>query len=381
MQLSCPARLLAAALVVAALPACNDYLAIAGVGNQDSRFSSTALVSNRVALPAAQQDPLLVNPWGLAFGQGAAWVADNGSRRLSTYDGNGIPQNIVVTVPDGGNGATGVTGLVYNPDPGAFAVTANGVTGPGQFIAAGENGSLTAWSAAAGFGNTAVVVYDDGAGNAVYKGLALMQVGGSAFLYAADFRNNKIDTFDSHFIRIAPAGNFRDPGLPSGYAPFNIQAVNGKLIVTYALQQGAGSADEVPGAGFGYISEFDGSGHFLKRLVSGGELNAPWGLALAPAGFGAFGNSLLVGNFGDGRIHAYDPDSGALLGTLLDAQGDPLSLPGLWALAFGNGVAGQSAGSLFYTAGPNNEADGIYGRIDPLPADGGGSGSGSGSVY
>jgi len=212
------------------------------------------------------------------------------------------------------------------------------------------------------------------ANGAVYKGLAIAQNAGATFLYATDFHNNKVDVFDVHFVKqaaSATAFTFSDPAVPAGYAPFGIQAIgNGtggatQLYVTYAKQSAPANHDNANGAGLGYVDIYDTNGKLIKQLVAGGALNAPWGIALAPADFGTFSNALLVGNFGDGVINAYDAASGAPLGAIGDSTGKALATPGLWAIAFGNDSNNQPHNTLFFTAGINNEANGSYGRIDP----------------
>jgi uncharacterized protein (TIGR03118 family) len=197
--------------------------------------------------------------------------------------------------------------------------------------------------------------------------LALAANGQGNFLFAADFHNARIDIFDAAFQPVTWAGAFVDPKLPAGYAPFGIQNLQGNLYVAYAKQD-VDARDEVPGPGLGLVDVFDASGKLIRRVATGGRLNAPWGLALAPADFGRFSNALLVGNFGDGRITAYDARSGETLGQLRGPDGRRLVIPGLWGLAFGNGISSQPTGTLFFAAGINDEADGLYGRIDPAAA-------------
>jgi uncharacterized protein (TIGR03118 family) len=250
-----------------------------------------------------------------------------------------------------------------------------------MFIFDGEGGTLVSWSSSSG----ATVAKDNSASGAVYKGLAIANIGGAGFLYATDFQHDRVQVFDSSFNDVTVSGGFTfvDPGLPSGYGPFGIQAVGTKIYVTYG-QHTAGSTDEAHGPGLGVVDEFNTDGSFVKRLVSNGSssvLNAPWGVAMAPANFGAFSNDLLIGNFGDGTINAFDPTTGALVGTLKDQNGNVIVLSGLWGIAFGNGVDNQPTNTLFFAAGLNDEADGLYGRIDySAPATGSGSG-GSGPVY
>lgn len=325
-------------------------------------YQVSALTSDG-KVPAANSDASLVNPWGIAFNpSGPVWIANNGSNTSTLYIGGGSKFPLTVNIPAGSNGPANPTGIAFN-DGSGFSVGSGLLSGSASFIFDGEGGTITGWSALADPFN-AIVAYDDGSGGAVYKGLALASNNGAPFLYATDFHNGKVDVFDSGFRKLANSG-FSDPQLPAGYAPFGILSIGGMLYVSYAMQQVPDKHDEVDGAGLGLIDVYDPAGQLLKRLATGGPLDAPWGLVLAPAGFGPFGGALLVGNFGDGRIHAYDPGSGALLGTLGDASGQAIAIDGLWGLVFGNGLLDQPAGSLFFTAGSNGEADGLYGRIDP----------------
>lgn len=321
------------------------------------------LVSDKPAIPAEHHDPQLVNSWGVAFNQFAvAWVADNGSGVSTLYDGDGNKQSLVVTVP-GANGAAGnPTGIVFYGGS-EFVVTQGKLSGPARFIFASEDGGISAW--APNVDPTSAIRVLSSAG-AVYKGLALGAAGNGARLYATDFHNGKVDMFDGAFNPIFLAGRpFVDPGIPDGYAPFGIQAINGDIYVTYAKQD-ADRHDDVPGRGHGYISVFDSDGRFVRRLVSRGDLDSPWGLALAPASFGHLGNRLLVGNFGNGRINAYDPVTGEWAGQLHGEDDKPIRIDGLWGLAFGNGLRNQPTNTLFFASGPNGEQDGLYGRLDPI---------------
>lgn len=326
-----------------------------------SSFSTTPLVSDG-GLGAAHTDPHLINPWGIAFNpNGFVWIADNGSSTSTLYDGNGVPQTLVVAIPAGATGPANPTGIVYNGSS-DFKVTQNGVSGASAFLFDGEGGTIAGWSPAVN-GTNAVTAVDMGAAGAIYKGLAIASYAGANYLYAADFGLGAVEVYDTNFQKVTlPGGSFTDPMLPAGYAPFGIQAINGKLYVSFAQRAGSGP-DEVDGAGLGFVDVFDTSGAMLQRLVSGGSLNAPWGMAMAPANFGSFSNMLLVGNFGDGKINAFDPGTGAMVGTLGTA-GTPIVIDKLWGIAFGNGLNSQPTNTLFYTAGPGDEAHGLYGRID-----------------
>ncbi|ALK95944.1 NHL repeat family protein [Massilia sp. WF1] len=327
-----------------------------------STFATRSLVGD-VGTAADHTDAKLVNAWGIAFNPtGFVWVANNGSATSTLYDGNGVPQTLVVAIPPGASGATASpTGIVFNGNPG-FQVTQNGASGNSAFIFAAENGTLSGWSPGVNRTN-AIVAVDNGAGGAVYKGLAIASFGGVNYVYAADFRNGVVDVYDSNWRRAALPGNFTDPNLPAGYAPFGIQALGGRIYVAYALRT-AGSIDETKGDGRGIVDVFEASGVLVRRLVTGGALNAPWGMAMAPANFGDASNMLLVGNFGDGKINAYKADSGEFAGTLSKADHTPIVIDGLWGIAFGNGVSNQPTNTLFFAAGPADEAHGQYGRID-----------------
>ncbi|MFM0730560.1 TIGR03118 family protein [Paraburkholderia sediminicola] len=326
-----------------------------------SSFTVTALVSDGV-VPAAHTDANLKNPWGVAFNpKGFVWVADNGTNVATLYDGNGVPQSLVVTIPNGKNGSAAPTGIVFNGTQ-SFTVSENGKSGAAAFIFAGEGGTITAWAPAVGPTNS-FVMYDDGTGGAVYKGLALAEMNGSNFLYATDFHNNKIDVFNTNFTKVAMPGAFTDPAIPAGFAPFGIQAIGSNLFVTYAMQD-AVKHDDVAGAGLGMVDVYDTVGNLKQRFATGGSLNAPWGIAQAPGNFGSMSGTILIGNFGNGTINAFNASSGQAMGPLIGPSGSPIVEPGVWGIAFGNDLSNQPSNTLFFTAGPNDEADGVYGRID-----------------
>jgi uncharacterized protein (TIGR03118 family) len=322
------------------------------------------LVSDQPGV-AAIHDPNLVNGWGIALGPttGPFWVASNG-KDLSTLYGGGVGSVPLAKVPlevsiPGGS----PTGVVFN-GTGDFLISAGGVTAPAIFIFASESGAVTAWHPAVPppAPATAAQPAFQASDGAIYKGMALATNGSGNFLYLADFRNGQIDVLNAGFQQVSLAGSFVDPNLPAGFAPFNVAAIGGKLYVAYARQDATGE-DELPGPGRGIVSVFDLNGNFERRLISGGKLNAPWAIVQAPGEFGDFGGDLLVGNFGDGRINAYDPETGEFQGTLSEAPGRPLKIDGLWGLAFGNGVSAGDATTLFYAAGPDDETHGLFGRI------------------
>jgi uncharacterized protein (TIGR03118 family) len=325
-------------------------------------YRAHALVSNG-AVPADVIDPKLVNPWGVAFNPNAVvWVADNGSGVSTLYDGAGARQSLVVAIPPAkiGDGLGHPTGVVFNSST-DFVVSKGGNSSASLFLFAGEDGSISGWAPTVDLEH-AVKVVDRSAAGAVYKGLALGGDGTQHLIYATDFHNGRVDVFNAKFGRVNRPGAFQDSAVPANFAPFGIQNVHGDIIVTYAKQDGQ-RHDNVNGAGLGLVDVFDGRGRLIRRFATRGSLNAPWGIAQAPTSFGQFGGALLIGNFGDGGINAFDPVSGTWLGTLRDSGGKQLRFDGLWGIAFGNGVAGQAATDLYFAAGLNDEADGEYGVI------------------
>jgi uncharacterized protein (TIGR03118 family) len=324
-------------------------------------FAQVNLASDVPGL-ARVTDPNLVNPWGLAFSPtGPFWFADNGSGVSDILDGRGQPFSLVVPVPSAGRPGGTPSGTVFNGGPG-FAVAENGAAAPARFLFATEDGTIAGWTAVVDPA-WALPAVDHSSAGAVYKGLALAtDPAGRRFLYAADFGRGTIDVFDQDFRPVVRPGSFQDPSLPDGFAPFNVQNINNLLFVTYA-QQDEARHDDVAGAGHGFIDVYDTGGVLVRRFASQGALNSPWGLALAPAGFGPFGGALLVGNNGDGRINAYDPGSGAFLGELAGDNGIPVAIPNLWALTFGNGHLGGDPDTLFFAAGVDSEAHGLFGAI------------------
>ncbi|MBN3782141.1 TIGR03118 family protein [Burkholderia sp. Ac-20345] len=340
---------------------------LAGCGGDDDSvqqrvgYKQTVVVSDG-GVASSHTDANLKNGWGIAFNpQGFVWVADAGSQKSTLYDGDGTPQQLVVSIPAGVNGPAGPTGIVFS-GASNFELTQNGTSGSSAFIFATLAGTIAAWSPSVNL-TSAVTVYDDATGGAQYTGLAIGSDNGANRLYAADFHNNKIDVFDNSFQKISTIGRFVDPSLPAGFAPFGIQAVGSDIFVAYAKQDSS-ARNAVHAVGQGLIDVYDSGGTFKKRLITGGNLNAPWGIAPAPVGFGPLSNKLLIGNFGDGTIHAYDPQSGAEAGTLTQKNGAPITIPGLWGIGFGNGLNAQPTNTLFFAAGPNRGLNGIYGRLD-----------------
>jgi uncharacterized protein (TIGR03118 family) len=325
-------------------------------------YQQRNLVSDTNTIRAEHVDPNLVNAWGLAFNPYAvSWVADNGTGVATLYDGNGNPQSLVVTIP-GKSGGGNPTGTVFYGGT-EFVVSKGSTSGPSRFLFASEDGGIAGWAPTVDR-NRAVRVIDNSRLQAIYKGIAISGSGRGALLYATDFHNGRVDVFDATFKPVTLTGKpFSDPYTPAGYGPFGIQAINGDLYVSYAKQD-EDREDDVKGAGLGFVSVFAPDGRFLRRFASGGALNAPWGIALAPASFGQFSNRLLVGNFGDGRINAYDLATGRWLGQLNGSDQKPIQIDGLWGIAFGNGVNEQPVDTLFFTAGPADEKHGLYGRLD-----------------
>src|SRR5882757_489985 len=343
--------------------------------NAASAFSFTNLVSDTAGSGALNVDANLKNPWGVVFGPTTpVWVANNHSETSTLYDGTGNnPVNLIVNTPPTNSVDFAPTGIVYNGAATDFMVTAAGKSGPARFIFSGEGGMIAGWSPTVDQTHSVTMFPAPGgdSGGAIYKGLAIAKNGGASFLYATDFHNNKIDVFDTNFAKqTLAAGAFTDPKLPAGYAPYGIQTIlngtNGapQIYVSYAKQD-ADAEDNVSGAGLGKVDIYDPAGTLVKELVMpGGWLNGPWGLALAPADFGTLSGTLLVGNFGDGVINGYDPANGTFMGAVTDSAGHPIAMPGLWGIAFGNDAVNQPHNTLFLAAGTNDEANGVYGRID-----------------
>ena len=325
-----------------------------------SAYATHNLVSNG-SVAADHTDSHLVNGWGLTFNPtGLVWLANNGTGTSTLYTATGVPVPPVVMIPPApGSTALGTpTGIVFSGST-DFVVTKGKVSGPSRFIFCTQDGTISGW--AAGVDSTHALIGATTPG-ASYTGLAIASKADGNFLYAADFPGGKIDVFNGNFAPVSVAGGFADPDMPVRYAPFNIQALDGKLYVAYAKRDKAGQ-DEQAGKGNGYVNVFDTEGNLLQRLVSNAGLNAPWGMAIAPATFGRHGGDLLVGNFGDGTISSYRLDTGRFRGPLRDANGAPLKIDGLWGMEFGNGFSGQDKNNLYFAAGPLGETGGVYGRV------------------
>jgi uncharacterized protein (TIGR03118 family) len=353
-----------------------------------NRYDVTKLTSD-IAGQAQNTDAVLQNAWGVAFTPGASpfWIADNATGCSTLYDGAGVPQPVAqplqVKIPLPGNNVpitackpvnpshppsptpAAPTGMVWNPTA-TFLVPGTSIAA--TFIWATENGTISAWAGALPDTSHAVEAVNNSPG-AVYKGLVFGTNVHGVFLYATDFRGGKIDVFAGNGAAgFRPAtsteipGSFSDPALPAGFAPFGIQNINGNLFVTYALQDAA-KHDDVAGPGNGFVDVYDTDGNLLQRFASRRPLNSPWGVTRASFAFGRFSGDVLVGNFGDGQINAFDSD-GNFRGTLRDGKGKPVAIDGLWTLTLGGGRSSNSD-TLYFTAGPNGEADGLFGTITP----------------
>jgi len=338
-------------------------------------YRQTDLVSNVAAAPVVT-DANVRNAWGLVHGATSPWWISNNATGTSTLiNASTIPvtlPSLVVTVPaaPGTSGLGTPTGIVFNGSPSDFLLAPGK---PALFIWVTEDGTVSGWNP--GVDPThAIIKVDDSQKpernrGAVYKGATIGEVAGKRFLYAANFRSGRIDVFDSMFMPVhLDKDAFRDEALPHGFAPFNVQGIGPNLYVTYARQDGD-RHDEVAGAGLGFVDVFSTRGRLLARLQHGRWLNAPWGVTMAPAYFGEFSHAVLVGNFGDGTIAAFNPVTGRFIGNVLKEDGSTLAIDGLWGLAFGNGGASGPGNTLFFTAGPDDESNGRFGMLTPVPGE------------
>ena len=350
---------MAVALVAVAAMVLGATAAEAGTGSLI--FNPQNLVSDGTAFTAVNTDTSLVNAWGLSAGPTTPWwVTDNGTNLSTLYNAAGTKSATVVTVPGG------PTGTVFNGSTTDFPISQNGASGASRFLFSTEGGQILGWTPTVN-ATTAIPGVDRSSTGAVYKGLATQ----NDRLYATDFHNARVDVFDASWNPVPLAATaFTDKAIPKGWGPFGIQALNGNIFVTYAMQDKA-KHDDVAGGGLGYVVEYDPNGTLIATVASQGKknapLNAPWGLAMAPASFGVYSSDLLVGNFGSGRIDAYQPVSAthfAYKGQLRTANGTPITIDGLWALAFGNGSAAGLTTSLYYAAGPTGETHGLLGMIN-----------------
>ncbi len=331
-------------------------------------FTRTDLTVNQpsVSATAPNMDAHLVNAWGLTRSSGSPWwISDNGAGVSTLYNAAGAAQPLVVTIPSPDpNGTSAPTGTVFNYSTG-FEVA------PGKkaiFMFVTEDGTISGWNP--GVKPTESVIMVNRAGQAVYKGCTLATTKFGTFLYVTNFKSGEIEVYDSTFKRVHGFhfGSDDDDHGRRGLVPFNIQNVGGSLVVTYAKKE-KGSNDEVHGPGLGSVAIFNPFGRLIQRLDRGPFLNAPWGIAEAPSDFGVFSHRLLIGNFGDGTIDAFNPISGEFEGKLLDSTGAPLWIDGLWALSFGSNGTSGSAIELYFTAGPNDESDGLFGKVVPVAAE------------
>jgi len=330
--------LLCALLMAIAIPS--------GVWAQQAGYSQTNLVSNTAGV-GNTTDTQLLNPWGISIFPGQDfWIANNNSGTSTLYDAQGHKDAaLVVTIPGAGHNPNGncspgcPTGNVANANGSSF--------GGGQFIFDTEDGLVASWTGAS---NNATVAFDNSASGAVYKGLALLN---GTSLLAANFNSGRVDVLDRNFNLTSLSGSFTDPTLPVGFAPHGIHVIGSQIYVAYAMQDGA-KHDAKPGVGLGQVDIFDINGNFVKTFATGGTLNAPWGVVATPAAFGAFPNAILVGNFGDGAINAFDT-TGKFLGQLTDSSNKVLVNPGLWDMVFGEGGASGDPNTLYLTAGGGNQ--------------------------
>jgi uncharacterized protein (TIGR03118 family) len=330
-------------------------------------YQQTNLISDQAGV-APIQDSHLTNAWGLAAAPGDNFlIGDNGSGVASVYSGDVLHSPLTKALADISVPGGHVTAVAVN-QTGAFSISdGNGHSAPATYLFATEDGRIAGWNAAIpppGPSTTAETGITLLASD--YKGIAVANNAGQNLIYAANFFSGGIDIFNTHFAPASVSGHFTDANLPVGYAPYNIENINGVLFVAYAKQDITGH-DAVAGAGKGFVDAFNSNGNLLMRLSGGTALNAPWGIARAPVTFGPFGGDILVGNFGDGHIHAFNPSSGALVGTLDDSSGNAIAIDGLWGLAFGNGSTAGDLSSLYFTSGPNSEAHGLFGKLTVAP--------------
>jgi len=332
----------------------------------NSGYQQVNLVSDIQGI-ASRTDPRLVNPWGMVAGEQAIWVNDNGTGLTTVYGPFGQIFSFAIDIPAPGGGQGTPTGLVLN-DSQQFVITVGRKHAPASLLMATEDGTIAAWNWHV-TGSNAVLVVDNSASGAVYKGLAMARdTNGAPLLFAANFHAGTVDMFDGQFNFVT---SFTDTMVPTGFAPFGIRNLFGKLFVTFALQKLPEARDDQAGPGNGFVDIFDTDGTLLRRFASQGPLNSPWGLAVAPPRWGKFSRALLVGNFGDGRINAYEVISGKFLGNLTTTKGADLVINGLWALDFQGDEERDhderpASERLYFTAGINDEADGLFGFLRPV---------------
>jgi len=326
-----------------------------------TQFVQTNLVSDG-AVPAQHIDPNLINPWGVSFSPTSSfWISDNGASVATLYNSAGVPQSLIVNIPGGGGQPSAPTGQAFN-NTGQFVVSENGKSAPAVFLFVGEDGGISGWNPTVDPHN-AILMVDRSQEHAVFKGMTLGTMDGQPVLYATNFHSGKIEAYDGSLNRIHLREDaFHDIQIPERFAPFNVRAMNGLIYVTYAKQD-HDKHDDVAGAGNGYVDAFTMDGKLVMRLQHGDFLNSPWGLEIAPSSFGDLAGDILVGQFGSGLIDAFNPNSGQFISFLDDSAGHPIQNDGLWTITVGNG---SNSNSLFFTAGLNHEADGLFGRIDVI---------------
>jgi len=351
----------------------SDHIAHNFHHQQSSEPATTYIQTNLVSdgfVPAANTDPNLINPWGISYSPtGPFWVSDNGTGVTTIYGGAGQAvaaaghTAITIAAPPGQDTPSAPTGQVFNGTGAGFEISANGHTAPSVFLFATEDGTISGWNPTVDSGSSVIAVDDTMVGgDAVFKGLAIGTTDEMTFLYAANFRNGTVDVFDDEFNQV---NSFTDPNLPKGYAPFNVQVLDDNLYVTFA-QQDLAKHDDVAGPGHGFVDKFDLNGNMLDRVATRGVLNSPWGLDIAPKDFGQFAGDLLVGNFGDGAIDAYDLKTNTFVGQLLGADGNPIQIGDLWALTNGNGGTAGDPNKVYFTAGLQAEKHGLFGSLSPM---------------
>lgn len=337
--------------------------------NEEVAFTQTNLVANSSDTPGATSttaiDPNLINPWGIAESATSPfWISNNGTGTATIVNGAGMPagpQHITVAALPGEENSN-PTGQVFNGGGGFNVTNSAGTTGSSLFMFATESGTISGWNPNVDR-TSSIIAVDNSDSGAVYKGLAIGTNKDGTFLFAANFSNGTVDVFDQNFKQV---DSFTDKHLPQGFAPFNVQVLDGHLFVTFALQD-ADKEDDVAGAGNGFVDEFDLKGHLIDRVASRGPLDSPWGLAIAPSSFGALAGDLLVGNFGDGTINAFNMKNDHFEGKLLDASGAPITIGDLWALIPGNGSANSDPNKIYFTAGVKDEAQGLFGSLTATP--------------